>query len=171
MKEKNYDLFKLILAAQVAYFMDKDKEEFGTDYWLPWFFRLNANAKVYSKMRKILPEDLKCLNQIDNDVVFLMNKEKEVSYIIFVLELMRLYAENFPEKYFHNFNISKKKLLFGFRHYTIAMLNAKLKDRELYDEKKKIMEDSKKVALNTYNTMQRVLLNGDYPARVSDSNS
>lgn len=79
-------------------------------------------------------------------------KEIEISYVVYALELIKLWVTHVPEKYRKNIylGVSSKKLLKGRATFAVAMLDLKRRDSKKYEELKNIIDQSVITAKNYY---------------------
>jgi hypothetical protein len=161
-----YDFTNMVILAQCIYFMDKDKEYIdrlaGSKF--DWILKYRSFARLYLKSRTIEESKKETLEKIDTDPVFQMAKKQEnISYIVFVLELTSIWIKSYPQNKLPTFSVSKKKLRHGAKWLSIDMLKLKQYDKELYKDKKLIIEGSKEAARQVWSTINRHLLCAEHP--------
>ena len=162
----DYDFTNLVLLAQTVHFLDLDQDNLkpleGTKY--DWILRHKAFAKLYSKSRKLDPKKANLIKKIDEDPVFQMAKENEnVSFMIFILELTRIWIESYPQNKLPAFSVSKKKLRHGSKWLTVDMIRLKRHNEDSYKDKKLILKSSKEAAKQVWGAINRHLLCAEHP--------
>ena len=70
----------------------------------------------------------------------------EISHVIFILTVIKLWAELIPKKDRPLLNISDKRLIKGKAEYAMYMLKLKQSNKETYEEKRDIIDTSVKTA-------------------------
>ena len=80
--------------------------------------------------------------------------EPEISYLVFCLELARLWYKDVPKDKRPHTGISGKKLLLGSRLYVIDMLKLKKENNEKYRETKELINQTNIVARKFYEYMK-----------------
>ncbi len=70
----------------------------------------------------------------------------EISHLIFILTVIKIWVEIIDKKDRPLLNISDKRLIKGKAEYAMFMLNLKQKDNDSYKEKKEIIDESVKTA-------------------------
>lgn len=101
------------------------------------------------------------LREIGDREDFQELKTKPISLIVMALEVVRIWVEDIPaEERCVKMNISDKKLLIGKNIYFRYMMGAKRRNKELYDNQKKIIEETSTHAQSWYNYMKEALFEG-----------
>jgi hypothetical protein len=80
--------------------------------------------------------------------------EPEISYLIFCMEIARLWVEELPKEQRPILNISDTKLKKSYREYTLDMIKLKHHDEKKYKETKELIEESKIVARKFFEYMK-----------------
>jgi len=133
-------IHKLILA-NIANFIEQD----DTAHLPPIAYRLKSKCRMYTINHPMAKEEAKIALSFEDDPKFIAIIDREISFIIVALELMRLYIEKVDNA--TNLNINRGKLLMSYRVFVKGMLKLKQIDKEKYEEKKAIIDDSKEMAL------------------------
>jgi len=162
----DYDFTNLVIMAQTVHFLNLDNEYVkpleGTKY--EWIIRYKTFAKLYTKSRKLNENKKHIVKKIDDDPVFQLAKQSEnISFLVFILELTRIWIESYPQDKLPAFTVSKKKLRHGARHLTIDMIKLKRADKEQYEDKKLIIDTSKEAAKQVWGAINRHLLCAEHP--------
>jgi hypothetical protein len=89
--------------------------------------------------------------------------QENISYIVFVLELTRIWLESYPQDKLPAFSVSKKKLRHGAKWFAVDMLKVKQYDEEMYKDKKAIIAGSKEAAKQVWGAINRHLLCAEHP--------
>ncbi len=72
--------------------------------------------------------------------------QTEISHLIFILTVIKLWVEIVPKKERPLLNISDKRLIKGKAEYAIHMLKLKQKDSDTYEKKKEVIDKSVETA-------------------------
>jgi hypothetical protein len=156
---KEVDLLNTVIIAHVVFLLDKEEET--RKYWPDWLIKHHGWCRRYLRSRKYPDEFTATLDAIDSDILYNEAKEKEISYVVMILELMKIWVESgvpLPA-----FSVSKKYLKGGRKHIATGMLKKKLHDPEDYAEKKALVEDSVTAARYLWGAFNRHILKGNYP--------
>jgi len=78
-------------------------------------------------------------------------KKKHISLLVMALEITRIWVEDIPKEDRPRINISDNKMLLGKKNYVIPLLEMKVKGHSIYDEQKKIVEETASHAQLWYN--------------------
>ena len=136
----------LYISQDYIYRTKKDKGDVP-----PILHRLEWSVKVFKQQNMFSIEEADKVLKIakSEEIDNIMNKE--VSFIIFVFELMKLWTEYVPKEYRPNLNISDKHFKLGGRTLWKQMVKLKSKDVDKHSEKKEIIDDSITVANEFFN--------------------
>jgi len=133
-------IHKLIFA-NIHNFIEQD----DTAHLPPIVYRIQTKCRMYTINHPMTQEEAHLALSFMDDPKFKEIVDREVSFIIVALELMRLYIEKVDNA--TTLNINKGKLLMSYRIFVEGMLTLKQIDRERYEEKRKTIDDSKDMAL------------------------
>ncbi len=107
--------------------------------------RLNASIAGYKKFHMFTLEEAKVVTEIAKEDGLTKIMEEHISYIIFAMELMKLWVNNIPKKQ-RPILISDKHLKLGGRYFFLSMMSLKRDDKDEYDRKSEIIDTSIRVA-------------------------
>ena len=148
MSEK-YEILAFVMLFNIVSQIEKEIEA-GTPNIPPILYRYYGQGKLWLKNRKPNEKVLEIINKMKTDESFEDITMKEISYILFSLDSIRLYTERIPREKRPMLNISDKKLLIGSRRYVIDMLRLKKRDSETYRKTKKLFEDTEQTATDVF---------------------
>jgi hypothetical protein len=136
----NYQLFNKVLLFTVDMYIDKMRQE-GVE--LPEILnKLKIAIVSYKAHNKFTKEEADFILKCKDDEKLQSIVNVEISHIIFILTLIKLWVELVPKKERPILNISDKKLIKGKAEYAILMLKLKYSDEKAYKEKKAIIDKS-----------------------------
>ena len=107
--------------------------------------RLNSSIAGYKKFHMFTPGEAKIVSQISHQQELKDILDHNISYIIFAMELMKLWVRDVPKKQ-RPMLISDKHLKLGGKYFFMAMLHLKQDDKTEYERKKDIIDNSIEVA-------------------------
>ena len=139
---KNYTLFnRLILFTTEAYLARSIEEGLTQE---EFHKKLVSGIRSFMVMGRFSKEEQKLLQELGEDPIMEKIKMTEVSFVVYALELMRLWVTEVPRKVRKNIylGVSNKKLLLGRAYFVKTMLHLKQTDEESYKEKRQIIDDS-----------------------------
>ena len=151
MKPK-YHTFALFVLYNVVSQLENEIEDGDTE--LPTIaYRLYGQGKLWLRTHSFRDDETKLLLDMKDDDEFDTITMHEVSFLLFALELMRIYSERIKKKKMPMLNISDKKLLMGSKRYVMDMLKLKRRDKAKYDELKELFRTTEQVATELYEYM------------------
>ena len=139
---KNYTTFnRLILFTAEAYLSSAIKEGLTTD---PLHKNIVSGIRSYMTFGRFSKEESMLLQELGKDPIVENIKTVEVSFVVYAMELMRLWVLNVPREVRKNIylGVSNKKLILGRGHFVKSMLHLKQRDEESYKEKREIIDAS-----------------------------
>jgi len=139
---KDYKLFKKLILFTVEGYLTKAMEEGLTQE--PLHKDLVSGIRSYMTFGRLSPDEAKILIELGNDEYMEKIKKIEIAFVIFAMELMRLYVTEIPreERKGIYLGVSNKKLLHGRAYFAKTMLVMKQTNPEVYKEKREIIDDS-----------------------------
>lgn len=151
----NYSLLNKIVLFVSQDYINHAKQD-GVDV-PPDLHRLEASIKVFKRQHMFTVEEAKRVLKIakSDEMSAIMNKE--ISFIIFVYELMKLWINYVPKKDRPMLNISDKRFKMGGKVFWKQMISLKQSDADSYNEKRNIIEDSIDVANGFFEYHKEVL--------------
>ena len=87
-------------------------------------------------------DDMEIISRISSDEDFKKILSTQVSFLVFVLELMKLWVDTVPKEHRPNLNINDKKLRIGRAMFAMSMLELKQKDKDKHEELSNVIQDS-----------------------------
>ncbi len=140
-----YRLFNITFVRHLVYYLNKEIE---AETIIPTpILKFNTMANQYRLINDYTPEERDHIIELGATEKFKEITNNEISYLIMVVEMTRLYIEEIPKKKrFPCLNVSDDKLRGGFREYTMGMLRLKKANPEDYTDKKEIMDNSRTMA-------------------------
>lgn len=148
---------KMILFTVEAYLSAADnqgqtKEQMHKD--------LISGIRGYMTFCKFSPSQRQQLTDLENDAKLNALKKQEISFIVYAMELIKLWLENVPiqhRKHIH-LGVSNKKLRAGRAYFALLMLQQKQLDKNEYDKKKEIIDVSVITAKHFFSYMKERLV-------------
>ena len=124
----------------------------------PVLHKLEGAVKVFKQQNMFSVEEAKEVLKIarSEEIDAIMNKE--VSFIIFTFELMKLWVNHVPKVDRPILNISDKHFKLGGRVFYQSMLKLKQENEDKHKDKKSIIDDSITVANEFFSYHKKVLL-------------
>ncbi len=107
---------------------------------------LRLSIIAYKPANRFTEEESKIVLKYAEDKELTEIIQTEISHVIFILTVIKLWAERISKKDRPLLNISDKRLLKGKAEYALFMLKLKQKDSDSYKEKKRIIDTSVKTA-------------------------
>ena len=158
---ENRFLFNAAMMTHIYKYIDKGLEDVNDKTTMPDIvYRIKQQAYNFVAINRFSSEDVKKLKDIETEE-FIDKMSGELSFLMFGLHLVKLYTERTPNDVKIKMNISEKKLKLGTAPFVVPMLKLKKADKELYDEYKKLIDESKETAEYFYEFMYKNLLTGD----------
>ena len=153
--EKNHDLLnKIVLFVAQDYIYRTKKDDNDVP---PLLHKLEGSVKVFKQQNMFSIEEAEKVLKIakSDEISSIMNRE--VSFIIFVYELMRLWIEYVPKKDRPILNISDKKFAMGGKVFWKQMISMKQSNIDTYSHKKSVIDDSITVAKEFFEYHKKIL--------------
>jgi len=161
-RRADYELLNRTMAAYTVHFLQRDMDDGYSDGWEPWIHRHLSWCKRYLAARTFPREAEQTLRNIDDDILFQRAKELNVSYLVVLLDLTRLWIQSVPSDRLPAFSVSRKKLSRGFRAFAVGMLRIKRHDPDRYRDYKKLMANSREAARYIWGAFNRHILAGSH---------
>ena len=116
----------------------------------PILYRLKASIQGYKSFHMFSIEEATQVLEISKDAKLLAIMDKEVSFLVFAMEVMKLWTEDVDKKNRPHLNISDKHFRLGGKHFWKQMMVLKKTDSEEYEEKTEVIDTSIDVAREFY---------------------
>ena len=158
---KNYTTFnRLLLFTCEAYLSSAIKEGLTTD---PLHKNIVSGIRSFMTFGRFSVAESKLLQKLGKDPIVEKIKTVEVSFVVYAMELMRLWVLNVPREVRKNIylGVSNKKLLLGRGHFVKTMLQLKQTDKESYTEKREIIDVSVLNAKHFFAFFENKLVEGN----------
>jgi len=139
---KNYLTFNRLILFTVEAYLARAIEEGLTHE--EFHKKLVSGIRSFMVMGRFSKEEQERLKILGEDTIMEKIKNKEVSFVVYALELMRLWVTEVPREVRKNLylGVSNKKLLLGRAYFVKTMLHLKHTDEENYKEKRQIIDES-----------------------------
>ena len=147
-----YHTFAMLILYNIASQLDNEIDDNASNL-PPIAFKLWGNTKRWLKSHSFTEDDLQLIMELKDDEEFEEITMREVSFLLFALDLMRIYVETVPKEKRPILDISDKKLIKGSRIYAIDMIKLKHRDSEIYKDTKKLFRTTEEVAKDVYDYM------------------
>jgi len=136
----NYTLLNKIILFTVDTYIDRMKAD---KLELPEILdRLKIGLVSYKRSNKFTDDEAKKAVDFGKSEDLQEIIHTEISHVLFILTLIKLWAEIIPKRERPLLNISDKKLTQGRAIYAMFMLKEKQIDKENYEDKKQIIDIS-----------------------------
>ena len=112
----------------------------------PTLDRLRRGLVTQRMLNKFTPEEAEKVLEIGRDKEFKAIMDRDISFLIFALELMKVWTMSVPKDKRPILGVSDKHFKLGGDSLWQQMLLARSKAPEEYSEKKQVIVDSKEVA-------------------------
>jgi hypothetical protein len=109
-------------------------------------YQLRSTLAGYKSFHRLSADEAEILMNLGKDEVMMNIVDEEISFLIFALELLRIWTEFYPKSERPSLNISDKRFKGAVGAFVIPMLKLKQSDPERYDRMKPIITDSKMTA-------------------------
>jgi len=116
----------------------------------PILYKLKASIAGYKQFHMFSVDEATQVLAISKDKKLLEIMDKEVSFLVFSMEVMRLWTTDVDKKYRPHLNISDKHFKLGGREFWRQLILLKQTDKESYEDKKEIIDTSIDVAHEFY---------------------
>ncbi len=120
-------------------------------------YRLKASIAGYKSFHMFSIEEAEQVLKVSKDEHLLAIMDKEVSFLVFAMEVMKLWTEDIPKKNRPHLNISDKHFKLGGRFFWRQMMYLKQNDVDNYKDKQDIIDTSIDVANEFYKYHKEVL--------------
>ncbi len=130
---------KLILFTAFEYLDNAIKEGMTKE---PEHMKIAGAIRGYKTFSKFSPEQSEIVIAMGKEPVLKAITEIDISYVVFALELLKLWCELVDKKDRPHLNISDKRLKSGRSMFVVSMLKLKQEDTEKYNELRTIINDS-----------------------------
>ena len=149
---------KLILFTVGEYFERAIKDGITTD---PFHRKIVSSVAAYRTLGRFSQSEAKKLMECGSTDEAIKIKDVEVSYIIYALELMKIWVLEVPKRYRKGIylGISDTRLSAGRAGFALDLIKMKRDDTEQYTEKSEIILQSVKAAEDFFNYYKRGLVN------------
>jgi len=137
---------KLILFTAQAYFEAALKD--GTTQE-PLHKKIATAIEAWKMLRRFSAKERNLVVKIGEDEYMQKLKAEGVSFVVYALELIKLWADDADYRK-SSINISKKRLRMGRATFAVEMLKLKQKDEEKHKELREIIDVSVLTAKNFY---------------------
>jgi len=138
----NYTTFnKLILFTASEYLNSAIKDSLTSD---PLHIRIVSGINGFRTFGRFSAEESKQLQEIGTHEYMNKLKKIDVSFVVYALELLRLWVTEVPKEHRKNIylGVGNKKLLKGKSVFVVDMLKLKQRDEEKYKETREIIDVS-----------------------------
>ncbi len=122
---------------------------------------LRLGIIAYKPANRFTEEESKIVLAYSKDEELTEIIHTEISHIVFILIVIKLWAELIPKKDRPFLNISDKRLMKGRAEYAMFMLKLKQRNKESYEDKKDIIDISVKTAELFIEYHMKKLIKGD----------
>ncbi len=142
----NYTTFNKLILFSVEQYLSQAIEEGTSTEQL--HKDIIAGIRSFMTFGRFSKEEQERLERIGEHDTIQRLKAVEVSYVIYALELLRLWVTQVPREVRRNIHlgVGNKKLMMGKASFAIHLLKLKQQDMDTYKEKKKIIDESVKTA-------------------------
>lgn len=139
---KNYTLFNRLILFTVEAYIARAIED-GTTHE-DFHKKLVGGIRSFMVMGRFSKKESERLQKLGEDPIMEKIKNQEISFVVYALELMRLWVTEVPREVRKNIylGVSNKKLLLGRAYFVKTMLHLKHTDEESYKEKRQIIDES-----------------------------
>jgi len=137
---------KLVLFTAQAYFEAALKDGTSQD---PFHKKIATAIEAWKMLRRFSSKEHKLVVDIGEHDYMQKIKNTEISFVVYALQLMKLWAEDADYRK-SSINISKKRLRMGGATFAIDMLKLKQRDSEKHKELRAIIDQSVLNAKNFY---------------------
>ena len=121
-------------------------------------YRLKSSIAGYKKFHMFSEQEAKDVLKLAKSEEIDGIMSKKVSFIVFAMELMKLWQKEVPKRYRPHLNISDKHFKLGGKVFWKQMMALKHSDAEDYDHKSSVIDDSISVANKFFNYHREVFL-------------
>ncbi len=123
----------------------------------PILSRLNGSITGFKQFHMFSIEEAKKVLLIAKEKDLLDIMDKEVSFLVFVMEVMKLWTQDIPKQNRPHLNISDKHFKLGGKMFWKQMMYLKKTDKENYIDKQDIIDTSIEVANEFYTYHRRLV--------------
>ena len=106
--------------------------------------KIVSGIRSFMTFGRFSKEEQQLLQELGKDPIVERIKAVEISYVVYSLELLKLWVQNVPREVRKNIylGVSNKKLLMGRASFATMMLHMKRDNEEVYREKREIIDAS-----------------------------
>ena len=144
MSKNKYHLLNLVILFTVQDYIRKSREDNGTVP--PLLSKLEGSVAGYKSFHMFSIDEAKEVLRIAKKDGIKNIMEREVSFIVFAMEIMKIWIETVPKENRPHLNISDKHFKLGGKVYWQQMMALKKSDTKDYDHKTSVIDDSIEVA-------------------------
>ena len=132
---------KLILFTAESYLTNAIEEGLSTE---PLHKQIVSGIRAYMSMGKFSKVEADAMIKLGTHKFIQNLTQTEISFVVYALELMKLYIDEVPQKYRKAIylGVSNKKLKLGRATFAISMLKLKQRDPEQYVKTKETIDQS-----------------------------
>ena len=156
METNDYDLLNKVVLFIAQDYIVRTKNDSGAVP--PVLHRLEAAITVYKRGNMFTQEEAKLILKVAQSDEISAIMDREVSFIIFTFELMKLWTTYVHKEYRPILNISDKNFRLGGRQMWRQMLYLKQRNAEEHEVKQQIIDDSIDVATEFFNYHTQILI-------------
>lgn len=140
-KIKNpYIVFNKLILFTVTEYLEKAKAEGLTGE--PFHNEIIGAISKYKTFAKFSVKEARIIIKMGESEAMHRIKEQQISWVVYALELLKLWVEAVPKKYRPHLNISDERLRTGRSKFVMAMIRLKSADPKEHAHKQNIMNDS-----------------------------
>ena len=132
---------KLILFTAESYLTNAIDEGLSAE---PLHKSIVSGIRAYMSMGRFSKEEAKLMIKLGEHECIQNLTKTEISFVVYALELMKLYVDNVPREYRKSIHlgVSNSKLKMGRATFAVSMLKLKQRDIKQYNETKDIIDQS-----------------------------
>ena len=105
-------------------------------------YRIKFSTHVFMENNPMTKEDMEIISRISSDEDFKKILSTQVSFLVFVLELMKQWGDTVPKQNRPNLINNDKKIRVGKVMFAMSMLELKQKDNDKHEELSRVIQDS-----------------------------
>jgi len=136
---------KLILFTAEAYLSKSVEDGLTVE---PLHKKIISGIRAYMVMGRFSKEEAKLLQNLGKHKYMQDLKKTEIAFVVYALELLRLYTEEVPQQFRKNIylGVGNRELKKGRAFFALSMLRLKQRDAEQYRETREIIDTSVLIA-------------------------
>ncbi len=120
--------------------------------------KLNGAITGYKKFHMFSAEEATIVIDVSKDPEIKEILARELSYVVFAMELMKQWIEDVPKRHRPHLNMSDKHFKLGGGHFWAEMLKLKQHNKGNYKHKMHVIDDSREIAQKFYEFHKRRLV-------------